>query len=70
MSSRAFLDNRLASFEDKFKNKEITRPKNWGGYIVKPTSIEFWQGRPNRMHDRINYTLQKDFNWKIERLAP
>ena len=70
VSSRAFLDNRLASFEDKFKNKEITRPKNWGGYIVKPTSIEFWQGRPNRMHDRINYTLQKDFNWKIERLAP
>ncbi len=68
--SRAFLDNRLASFEDKFKDKEITRPKNWGGYIVKPTSIEFWQGRPNRMHDRIKYTLQKDFNWKIERLAP
>ncbi|NOR27139.1 MAG: pyridoxamine 5'-phosphate oxidase [Lutibacter sp.] len=68
--SRKFLDDRLASFEDKFKDKEITRPKNWGGFIVKPTSIEFWQGRPNRMHDRIKYTLQKDFNWKIERLAP
>jgi len=68
--SRKFLDDRLTSFEKQFENKEITRPENWGGYIVKPTSIEFWQGRPNRMHDRIKYTLQKDFNWKIERLAP
>ncbi len=68
--SRKFLDNRLASFEERFKNKEIPRPQHWGGYIVKPKSIEFWQGRPNRMHDRIKYTLQEDFNWKIERLAP
>ncbi|MFK5958741.1 MAG: pyridoxamine 5'-phosphate oxidase [Lutibacter sp.] len=68
--SREFLDKRLASFEEKFKNKEITRPKNWGGYIIKPISIEFWQGRPNRMHDRIKYTLQKNYDWKIERLAP
>jgi len=68
--SRNFLDERLASFEKKFENKEISRPKNWGGFIVKPISIEFWQGRPNRMHDRIIYTLQEDFNWKIERLAP
>lgn len=68
--SRKYLDERLASFEKKFKNKEITRPKHWGGYIVKPTSIEFWQGRPNRMHDRIKYTLQENFDWKIERLAP
>lgn len=68
--SRSYLDERLASFEKQFKNKEITRPKYWGGYIVKPISIEFWQGRPNRMHDRIKYTLQEDFNWKIERLAP
>lgn len=68
--SRKYLDNRLASFEKKFENKEITRPKNWGGYIVKPISIEFWQGRPNRMHDRIRYTLQENYDWKIERLAP
>lgn len=68
--SRNYLDKRLSSFEEKFKNKEITRPKHWGGYIVKPTSIEFWQGRPNRMHDRIKYTLQENFDWKIERLAP
>lgn len=68
--SRDFLDKRLSSFEKKFKNKEIPRPKNWGGYIVKPTSIEFWQGRPNRMHDRIRFTLQENFEWKVERLAP
>jgi len=68
--SRKFLDGSLTSFEKQFKNKEITRPKHWGGYIVKPNSIEFWQGRPNRMHDRIKYTLQENFDWKIERLAP
>jgi len=68
--SRKYLDDRLASFEKQFENKEITRPNNWGGYIVKPISIEFWQGRPNRMHDRIKYTLQENFDWKIERLAP
>lgn len=68
--SRNYLDERLASFEKQFENKEIVRPKHWGGILVKPISIEFWQGRPNRMHDRIRYTLQEDFNWKIERLAP
>lgn len=70
VESRKYLDNRLNSFEDKFKDKEITRPKHWGGYIVKPQSIEFWQGRPNRMHDRIRYTLQENYDWKIDRLAP
>ncbi len=68
--SRKYLDNRLKQFEEKFKNKEIPRPKYWGGFIVKPISIEFWQGRPNRMHDRIIYTLQKNYDWKIDRLAP
>jgi pyridoxamine 5'-phosphate oxidase len=68
--SRNFLDERLASFEKQYENKEIDRPKHWGGILVKPISMEFWQGRPNRMHDRIRYTLQEDFNWKIERLAP
>ncbi|WP_372745643.1 pyridoxamine 5'-phosphate oxidase [Lutibacter sp.] len=68
--SRKYLDDRLSSFEKQFENKEITRPNYWGGYIVKPISIEFWQGRANRMHDRIRYTLQENFDWKIERLAP
>jgi pyridoxamine 5'-phosphate oxidase len=68
--SRQYLDDRLASFEKQFENKEIPRPRHWGGFIVKPYCMEFWQGRPNRMHDRIQYSLQEDFEWKIERLAP
>lgn len=70
VSSRKALDESLLKYEHEFSDKEIPRPKHWGGYIVKPISIEFWQGRPNRMHDRIRYTLQNDFSWKLERLAP
>lgn len=70
IDTREDLDNKLKSMEEKFKNIEIPRPKNWGGFIVKPVSIEFWQGRPNRMHDRIRFSLQEDYNWKIERLEP
>ena len=70
VSSRAALDKKLKHYEEKFHGSEIPRPKHWGGFLVKPISIEFWQGRPNRMHDRIIYTLQKDFDWKKERLAP
>jgi pyridoxamine 5'-phosphate oxidase len=68
--SREELDEALKVTEEKYKDQEIPRPKHWGGYLVKPISIEFWQGRPNRMHDRIRYTLQENFDWKIERLAP
>lgn len=50
--------------------KEVERPAHWGGYAVIPERIEFWQGRPNRLHDRIVYTLQPDGHWKKERLAP
>lgn len=70
VTSRDELDMKLKKYENQFRDSEIPRPKYWGGYIVKPISIEFWQGRPNRMHDRLRYTLQKDFNWKKERLAP
>ena len=70
VSSRETLEESLASFITVFHGKEITRPKHWGGYLVKPISIEFWQGRPNRLHDRIRYILEDDFSWKIERLAP
>ena len=70
VASKDALDKNLSSFEKKFKGEEIPRPKHWGGYLVKPISIEFWQGRPNRMHDRIRYSLQKDFSWKLERLSP
>jgi pyridoxamine 5'-phosphate oxidase len=70
VSSREELENQLTSFEKRFENKEIPRPEKWGGYLVKPISLEFWQGRPNRLHDRIRYSMQQDFSWKLERLAP
>jgi len=68
--SRSWLEENEKEFQQKFKNKTIQRPQHWGGYRVKPISIEFWQGRSNRLHDRINYTLLGDGSWLIERLAP
>ena len=70
VDSRDILEKNLKKFEAKFEGKEITRPAHWGGFLVKPIAIEFWQGRPNRMHDRILYRLKEDFSWKIERLEP
>ncbi|GAB1307509.1 pyridoxamine 5'-phosphate oxidase [Urechidicola sp. KH5] len=68
--SREVLDNSLKQFKTQFQGKEIKRPPHWGGYLIRPKSIEFWQGRPNRMHDRIRYKLLENFEWKMERLAP
>ncbi|MGB5243026.1 MAG: pyridoxamine 5'-phosphate oxidase [Lutimonas sp.] len=70
IASRDELDKKLLFYEKKFENKDIPRPPHWGGFLVRPLSIEFWQGRPNRMHDRIRFDLQEDYNWKIERLEP
>ena len=70
VSSREVIENQLKTLEEKFENKPIPRPEFWGGFIVKPVEIEFWQGRANRLHDRIRYQLQSDLNWKIERLSP
>ena len=70
IESHKKLDEQLKKYENQFSGKEIPRPKHWGGYLVKPQVIEFWQGRPNRMHDRIRFTLQEDYNWLEERLQP
>lgn len=67
--SREYLDELVTYFEINLLNEPISRPPNWGGYIVKPNLIEFWQGRKNRLHDRIQYILENN-DWKIERLAP
>ena len=68
--NREFLQEKLARLEQDMEGKEILRPQHWGGYLARPYEIEFWQGRPNRLHDRIVYQLQEDYNWKISRLAP
>ncbi|CEN53742.1 pyridoxamine 5'-phosphate oxidase [Capnocytophaga canis] len=70
ISSRHYLEETLENLEKEYINKEVLRPSYWGGYLVRPQSIEFWQGRPNRLHDRIRYTLTDDYDWRIERLAP
>ncbi|VAV84969.1 Pyridoxamine 5'-phosphate oxidase [hydrothermal vent metagenome] len=70
IQDRTVLENKLKQLENDLEGKDIPRPKYWGGFIVKPIEIEFWQGRANRLHDRIRYRLQEDYNWKIDRLAP
>jgi len=63
------LMNKVAEFEGLFEGKKVVRPLYWGGYCVEVSTIEFWQGRPSRLHDRLLYTKEKN-NWKKERLAP
>jgi pyridoxamine 5'-phosphate oxidase len=66
---RAELEERWKGFEAKYPG-EVPRPPHWGGYVVTPNRVEFWQGRPNRLHDRFLYTRQEDGTWGIERLSP
>jgi pyridoxamine 5'-phosphate oxidase len=68
--SRAWLENEVDKLSIKFQQESITRPAHWGGYRVKPTIVEFWQGRPSRLHDRMQYSLQEGGTWMRERLAP
>ncbi|MCI9847013.1 pyridoxamine 5'-phosphate oxidase [Flavobacterium pectinovorum] len=68
--SRSFLEENLNELEKAFEGKSIPRPEHWGGFLVTPLEVEFWQGRANRLHDRIRYFSQSDFTWKIDRLAP
>lgn len=68
LRSRAELEASVAELEERYPD-EIPRPSHWGGYLVIPRSVEFWQGRPDRLHDRIRYRLESDI-WFVERLAP
>jgi len=70
IGSRTVLEERLEMLTQKFDGKDIPRPTHWGGIIVKPQRIEFWQGRPNRLHDRIVYINSNDATWERKRLAP
>ena|ERR1700733_11713323 len=69
VADRAALETKWNEMEKKFPN-EVPLPSDWGGYVLKPERIEFWQGRANRLHDRFQYKRQKNDSWKLERLAP
>lgn len=70
ISSRAVLEQKFQEMKRKFSDGEIPLPSFWGGYRVEPSTIEFWQGRVNRLHDRFMYFRQSDDTWRLERLAP
>ena len=69
VETREVLEARFAELEKRF-GEDVPRPEHWGGYRLKPNSIEFWQGRDNRLHDRLRYGLEEDGSWLIERLGP
>lgn len=70
VAGASWLKETFEYYAERFKHGEIPKPPHWGGYRVKPSRIEFWQGRPSRMHDRILYTPKAEGGWRIERLAP
>jgi pyridoxamine 5'-phosphate oxidase len=70
IDNREVIEENVTKFKKLFEDGVIPRPQHWGGYRIRPTMMEFWQGRSNRLHDRILYCLEENDRWKIERLAP
>jgi pyridoxamine 5'-phosphate oxidase len=70
LTSRAELQQRMETLAAQFPDDAVPMPDHWGGFILDPITIEFWQGRPDRLHDRFQYALQRDRTWSIERLSP
>jgi pyridoxamine 5'-phosphate oxidase len=70
ITNRHWIDEKFNEMVNKMEGSFIGRPPYWGGYIVKPVEMEFWQGRPSRLHDRLQYSLEENGKWKMERLAP
>ncbi len=70
IKNRDIIEDNVKKYEAQFADSSISRPPHWGGYRLQPKTIEFWQGRPSRLHDRLLYTLLENNEWKIERLAP
>ena len=70
IDSRAELERLFKKFKQRFRGRSVTRPDHWGGLRIVPTSYEFWQGRANRLHDRVRYHFNRSGNWVIQRLAP
>ncbi len=68
--SRKFLEEQLSDSKLRFKDQKIPRPPHWGGYHFIPTEVEFWQGGANRLHDRVQYLINKEHHWSLKRLAP
>ena len=70
IAGRHIIEENVIKLKQEFEGKPVTRPPHWGGYIVMPHAIEFWQGRPSRLHDRFQYKIQDGGGWSLNRLAP